>query len=205
MNITKLCTTLAVTLLSAAANAAPVNLVVNGSFENLAQPQADKTWSYRDTLDGWLSDSTFSNKFEVRNNYAGTAQDGKNYVELDTTRNSNIHQMITSTGLNTLSFYYMNRPGTSVATNGLNFAFGLSTPIAIASATAWTKYTTTIDFGTGSTQKLTFAALGTSNSYGTSLDNISVSAIPEPETYAMMLAGLGLMGLIARRRRIATA
>jgi hypothetical protein len=28
-----------------------------------------------------------------------------------------------------------------------------------------------------------------------------VSAIPEPETYAMMLAGLGLMGFVARRRK----
>ena len=28
-----------------------------------------------------------------------------------------------------------------------------------------------------------------------------VSAVPEPETYAMMLAGLGLIGLAAARRR----
>jgi hypothetical protein len=28
-----------------------------------------------------------------------------------------------------------------------------------------------------------------------------VSAVPETETYAMMLAGLGLMGTIARRRK----
>ena len=31
---------------------------------------------------------------------------------------------------------------------------------------------------------------------------VHVSPIPEPETYAMLLAGLGLMGFIARRRRI---
>ncbi len=28
-----------------------------------------------------------------------------------------------------------------------------------------------------------------------------VSAVPEPETYAMLLAGLGLVGAIARRRK----
>jgi len=27
------------------------------------------------------------------------------------------------------------------------------------------------------------------------------AAVPEPETYAMLLAGLGLIGTIARRRR----
>jgi hypothetical protein len=30
---------------------------------------------------------------------------------------------------------------------------------------------------------------------------ISVTAVPEPETYAMMLAGLGALGFLARRRR----
>jgi PEP-CTERM motif len=29
----------------------------------------------------------------------------------------------------------------------------------------------------------------------------AVTPVPEPETYAMMLAGLGLMGTIARRRK----
>ncbi len=33
----------------------------------------------------------------------------------------------------------------------------------------------------------------------------SVSAVPEPETYAMMLAGLGLLGFAARRRKQAQA
>jgi len=30
---------------------------------------------------------------------------------------------------------------------------------------------------------------------------VSVTAVPEPETYAMLLAGLGLVGAIARRRK----
>ncbi|MDP3818946.1 MAG: FxDxF family PEP-CTERM protein [Methylotenera sp.] len=38
-----------------------------------------------------------------------------------------------------------------------------------------------------------------SNAFET--DNHAVLAVPEPETYAMMLAGLGLMGFVARRRK----
>jgi hypothetical protein len=33
------------------------------------------------------------------------------------------------------------------------------------------------------------------------LDNFSVTPVPEPETYAMFMAGLGLIGFIARRRK----
>lgn len=36
--------------------------------------------------------------------------------------------------------------------------------------------------------------------YSGSISSSTVSPVPEPETYAMLLAGLGLMGAIARRR-----
>jgi hypothetical protein len=48
-----------------------------------------------------------------------------------------------------------------------------------------------------------FSILGTVDgaTAGTELDHIVVTGVPEPETYAMMLAGLGLLGFMARRRR----
>ena len=42
-----------------------------------------------------------------------------------------------------------------------------------------------------------------SNAFET--DNHAFIAVPEPETYAMLLAGLGLMGFVARRRKQAVA
>jgi hypothetical protein len=43
---------------------------------------------------------------------------------------------------------------------------------------------------------------GTLVASGISFNGTTVAAVPEPESYAMLLAGLGLMGFIARRRRI---
>jgi len=43
----------------------------------------------------------------------------------------------------------------------------------------------------------TGTALGTAGGLYTA----AVTAVPEPESYAMMLAGLGVMGMIARRRK----
>jgi hypothetical protein len=37
--------------------------------------------------------------------------------------------------------------------------------------------------------------------YGIRLSGVTVSPVPEPETYAMLLAGLGLMGTMVRRRK----
>ncbi len=43
----------------------------------------------------------------------------------------------------------------------------------------------------------------TNNYPFTQLDNVTVAAVPEPETYVMMLAGLGLMGFMVRRKKTA--
>ena len=41
----------------------------------------------------------------------------------------------------------------------------------------------------------------TGDRHGSYAGNLNVTHLPEPETYAMFMAGLGLMGFIARRRK----
>ena len=47
---------------------------------------------------------------------------------------------------------------------------------------------------------ITFASLNSGNQ-GMAIDNVSITAVPEPHEWAMMLAGLGLVGWAARRNR----
>jgi hypothetical protein len=41
------------------------------------------------------------------------------------------------------------------------------------------------------------------SAYNVGIDNVhfEVAAVPEPETYAMMMAGLAMIGVVARRRK----
>jgi hypothetical protein len=59
-----------------------------------------------------------------------------------------------------------------------------------------------LTFGPSAASSYYLNVTGTANGTLGGLYNgaISVTAVPEPETYAMLLAGLGLMGAIARRR-----
>ncbi|NDP58690.1 MAG: PEPxxWA-CTERM sorting domain-containing protein [Oxalobacteraceae bacterium] len=66
---------------------------------------------------------------------------------------------------------------------------------------AFTTFTYKHLAGTGSSTPLSFTS-SSDNSF-VHLDNVTVqiSAVPEPETYAMMLLGLGLIGYTMQRRR----
>ena len=46
---------------------------------------------------------------------------------------------------------------------------------------------------------------GTGSYYLGKTYSVNVAAVPEPETYAMLVAGLGLLGAVARRRRVSKA
>jgi hypothetical protein len=194
-------------LSAGAAMAAPVNLLANGSFEDVGmaagvQSLAANSWNTYASLPGWSS----SNGIEVRHNVSGAAQDGLHFIELDTNVNSGAWQMVSTVAGDwyDLSFWYAARPGTGGMPAGTNQigAYWNDTLLGLldqssSSQHQWVQYAFTV-MGTG-LDELEFRALGRSDSYGGSLDNVRlVNAVPEP---ASLLLALGAVALVAARRR----
>jgi hypothetical protein len=79
------------------------------------------------------------------------------------------------------------------------------TPVALTNSMSWTIdfVGTNLNFDSPHLKVNFYETAGQDKATGSllSLNLPAVNAVPEPETYAMLLAGLGLMGFVARRRQ----
>lgn len=192
-------------IICATAQASAAELVSNGGFEsNTVTGSATNTFSRASQgLTGW---TIGVNNVDLVSNLLWAPASGVNSLDLNGTKKGEIHQALNTVvgqtyqlsfdlagnflgGLNTKNL------SVNVGSNGL---YSFNTTGRTATTMGWTNYVTTFIASTAQTN-LSFSS-NTSGTYGPALDNISVTAVPEPETYAMLLAGLGLMGAIARRR-----
>ena len=120
-------------------------------------------------------------------------------------------------GAFTDSFTLNNFDYTTLIDGGFtNFSTKLSNSISFTSATlngyAFDLYTAPVggsvtvrggylpDEILSNANSLTLVIKGTSGANASYTGNLNISAVPEPATYGMLLGGLALMGLVARRR-----
>lgn len=184
-------------------SSAQANVIVNGGFET---PNiATGTFAlFTPSIPGWTLVS--GPWIEIQDHVAGSPFEGDQFVELDSTANSGIQQLAPTTALQpyTFSFAYSPRPGVSAESNGVNVFFNGVLVIALATNgiglqdTAWTVFNFTV-VPTGGTSSVVFAATGTSNSLGGYIDDVRLTAAPEPLTLSLL--AIGLCGVAARRFR----
>lgn len=196
--------TFVIAALFAAAAAAPASsaVVLFSNFDDINLGGAP-TFTIIPTAGGYTSTT---NGIEIQaNNVAGNAYSQPNLVELDTFANSSMFVNL-GAGHYSVSYYYSPRPNVGSGSNGIALSIGATALDSItgdgAGDTVW--QLRTVDFTTTG-GALTFSAFGTSDGLGGYLDDITISVVPEPATWGMMLGGFAMVGFAARRRKTVTA
>ena len=149
---------------------------------------------------GWTPET----QIELQNHAAGApaANGGQVFAELDADFNSAMSRII-APGSYTLSYLYSPRPGVAFDSNNINVTLD-GVDISMISGlgggtTAWSMINSPVFTVTGP-GVLRFAAGGTSDSLGGYIDNITLTAVPEPATWALFILGFGAVGQTLRRR-----
>jgi len=164
------------------------NLIANGGFET-PNVQSGGYAIYPDaSLTSWTVESGAG--LEIQDNAAGAPHGGSQLAELDSNNPSVISQTLTTVpgGKYKLRFWYSPRPNRPAGDNTIGAVVQVvsdstllvNATIGAASAggstTSWTEYVYNFIATDGST-KIKFSDLGTANSYGGYLDDVSVRAL----------------------------
>lgn len=187
------------------------NLVTNGSFESgVFAPPTNDTQSLpvgSTTMTGWTVITDLAAWIGAGNPFALTAVDGSKFLDLTEYQNgapfAGVEQFIATVPGNayTLTFAL----GTTQAAGlpaSITATAGSTTQVFSSSAAGSNVWTTmTMSFTATSASSVVRLQSSAGQQY-VGLDNVAVTAVPEPPWYVLAGSGLAVMALVSRRRRL---
>ena len=196
---------------------AHANLLTNGSFETGSfTDQGDDTDTFTagaTNMTGWTTVGNYVSWIGPANPFSIQAQSGSYFLDLTGYQAGAPFGGVSQTvgtaigGLYTLTFYfgsdtalYGGPESIKVTAGSASQVFSLTAPTNVST---WTQETFSF---TATAATTTITLLGTDGYSDIGLDNVdlegsAVAAVPEPGSYALMLAGLGVIATLARRRQ----
>lgn len=179
--------------------------IINGSFETgVPDPGAFATLDAGSTnVDGWTVGGAGID-------YIGSywfAQDGVRSLDLSALGAGSVSQDLATAigGRYAVTFFMSGNPEGAPGLKTLIASAGAASQTFTIDASAfsspnivWTPFTFNFT-ATAATTTLTFTS-GVDTAFGAALDNVAITAVPEPASWGMLIAGLGLVGYAQRRR-----
>ena len=188
---------------AASSAGASTNLIVNGDFSS---PNVNGGWTIQNAIGGWVSRNGNGVEIGASGVYGlPTISASGQHLEVNGYGFGDVYQNVNLTAGQryVLTFFYGGRP--DGGEQKLNVFAGddllTATPLT-GSYGSWTKQSFSF-IAKGGLTPIEFKSLATSglSSYGNEVANVSLSAVPEPAAWGMMIAGFGMVGGLVRRRR----
>jgi RTX toxin RtxA len=194
MKLLKLTVTAALLFLAAAA--ANANLIQNGSFEN---PNLGGGWNLFSSIPGWTAVGAYPIEIGAAGIYGVTGQDGLQVMELDSTGNAMVQQIVASAaGSYQLSFRFAQRAGVPPSSGSFNVYWNGNLIQSFApSSSVMSLYSTTVSVLANNT--LEFRGTGTQDSLGALVDNVVLDSVPDGGITATLL-GAAMLAMIGHSR-----
>lgn len=182
---------------------AQTNLISNGDFSS---PNLGGGYTIQNAIGGWVSRNGAGVEIGTSTLYGlPSANAGGQNLEVNGNGLGDVYQTVNLTAGQTyiLSFLYGGR--SDGGEQKLNVFAGTdllnATPLT-GSYGSWTKQSFSF-VAKGGLTPIEFQSLASSGlaSYGNEVTNVSLSAVPEPAAWGLMIAGFGMVGGAVRRRR----
>ena len=192
------------------ASGAQAATVLDGDFSQGAAAGSFTTLGSGQKIGPW---TVTGNSVDLIGSYWEKTPDGGYTVDLDGSGAGGISQTIhnLAAGEYELGFYLGGNPDggpitkrLKVSIDGITVPFSFKTTGATHASMGYEYDYFDFTLTAPTTTTLSFTSTdAASNPYGPVIGQVTLTAVPEPESLALLLAGLGAIGISAKRRRLA--